>query len=61
MFLVTVLVSMFTARKPEEELKGLVYSLTPQQKDKEKIWYKNPLWMGVAVLIMTLIFNIIFY
>jgi solute:Na+ symporter, SSS family len=60
-FLVTVLVSMFTARKPEEELKGLVYSLTPQQKDTEKIWYKNPLWMGVAVLIMTLIFNIIFY
>ena len=60
-FLVTVVVSLFTIRKPEDELKGLVYSLTPQQKDKEKIWYKNPLWMGVAVLIMTLIFNIIFY
>lgn len=60
-FIVTVLVSLFTVRKPESELTGLVYSLTPKQKDSAKVWYKNPLWLGVIVLIITVIFNIIFY
>ena len=60
-FVVTVLVSLFTVRKTDEDLKGLVYSLTPRQRDKDKVWYKNPLWLGILVLIVTLIFNIIFY
>ena len=60
-FLVTLLVSLFTVRKPDEELRGLVWALTPRQKDPEKRWYKNPLWLGVAVLIVTIILNIIFY
>jgi SSS family solute:Na+ symporter len=60
-FIVTVLVSMVTRPKPNEELVGLVYSLTPKQKDSAKVWYKNPLWLGVIVLILTLAFNIIFY
>lgn len=58
---VTILVSLITKPKPEKELIGLVYSLTPKQTHKDKIWYKNPLWMGVAVLIVTLVFNIIFF
>ncbi|MBS7229653.1 sodium:solute symporter family protein [Flavobacterium psychroterrae] len=58
---VTILISLFTKPKPDEELVGLVYSLTPKQTDSNKIWYKNPLWMGVAVLIVTLMFNIIFF
>lgn len=60
-FIVTVLVSLFTARKTDEDLKGLVYSLTPREKDKDKVWYKNPLWLGILVLIITIVFNIIFY
>ena len=60
-FIVTALVSKFTIRKPESELVGLVYSLTPKQKDSAKVWYKNPLWLGVIVLIITVIFNIIFF
>ena len=60
-FIVTVLVSLFTKTKTDEDLKGLVYSLTPRQRDKDKVWYKNPLWLGIVVLIITLIFNIIFY
>ncbi len=60
-FIVTVLVSLFTKTKTDEDLKGLVYSLTPSQRDKDKVWYKNPLWLGIVVLIITLIFNIIFY
>jgi solute:Na+ symporter, SSS family len=60
-FVITVLVSMMTKRKPDEELVGLVYSLTPKQKDKAKVWYKNPLWLGMLVLFVTIILNIIFY
>jgi SSS family solute:Na+ symporter len=60
-FIVTALVSTMTKRKPDEELVGLVYSLTPKIKDPAKVWYKNPLWLGIAVLIVTIILNIVFY
>lgn len=60
-FVVTVLVSVVTKPKADEELKGLVYSLTPRQTDSAKVWYKNPLWLGMMVLIATLILNVIFY
>jgi SSS family solute:Na+ symporter len=60
-FIVTVMVSRFTEPKPESSLVGLVYSLTPKQKDKSRIWYKNPLILGIGVLIITIVLNIIFY
>jgi SSS family solute:Na+ symporter len=60
-FIMTALISSFTARKKDEELVGLVYALTPKQKDSAKVWYKNPLWLGVIVLIATLIINIVLY
>ncbi len=60
-FIVTIVISLVTKPKPNEELVGLVYSLTPKQTDKAKVWYKNPLWLGMAVLLMTIIFNIIFF
>jgi SSS family solute:Na+ symporter len=60
-FIMTALISFFTQRKKDEELVGLVYSLTPKTKDSTKVWYKNPLWLGVIVLIITLIFNILLY
>ena len=60
-FIMTALISSFTVRKADEELRGLVYSLTPKQKDPAKVWYKNPLWLGIVVLIVTLIINVILY
>ena len=60
-FIMTALISSFTPRKPDNELVGLVYSLTPKTKDSAKVWYKNPLWLGVLVLIVTLILNIILF
>lgn len=60
-FIVTALVSMFTKPKADQELVGLVYSLTPKQKDRAKVWYKNPLWLGIVVLVVTLVLNIIYY
>jgi solute:Na+ symporter, SSS family len=60
-FGVTALISAFGAPKPEESLKGLVYSLTPRIKDESRAWYRNPLWLALIVLAITLIFNIIFF
>lgn len=60
-FIVTAVVSLFTERKDEASLVGLVYSLTPRQTDRAKVWYKNPLILGIIVLVATLILNVIFY
>ena len=60
-FIVTALISLVTRPKPEQELVGLVYSLTPRQRDSNRVWYKNPLWIGVIVLVITLFLNIIFF
>jgi solute:Na+ symporter, SSS family len=40
---------------------GLVYSLTPRQRDANRLWYKNPLWLGILVLVITIILNIILF
>lgn len=58
---VTALVSLMTKPREEKALIGLVYSLTPKQKDKAKVWYKNPLWLGLLVLAVTIVLNIIFF
>ena len=60
-FIVTAVISLFTEKKPEKELVGLVYSLTPRQQDKNRIWYKNPLWIAIIVLVITLLLNILLY
>lgn len=60
-FVVTFIISILTKPRPESELKGLVYSLTPREKDRVRVWYRNPFWLGLIVLFVTLIFNIIFY
>lgn len=60
-FVVTAVISFVTKPKPENQLVGLVYSLTPRQRDQNRIWYKNPAWLAVIMLIITLFFNILFY
>ncbi|WP_341840699.1 sodium:solute symporter family protein [Chitinophaga caseinilytica] len=58
---VTVAVSMFTKARPDDDLKGLVYSLTEKTPDTAKRWYQNPMWLGAVVLAFTLVLNIIFF
>lgn len=60
-FIVTALISLVTRPKPENELVGLVYSLTPRQRDNNRVWYKNPIWLAIIVLAIMLSFNIIFF
>ena len=58
---VTVTVSLFTKRKPEQELKGLVYGLTQKVEAAEVVWYKRPAVLAVAVLLIFFAFQVIFF
>jgi len=57
---VTVLVSRLTAPRPEPELVGLVYSLTPKPVEGHLEWYQKPATLAIVVLVMALVLNIIF-
>lgn len=61
-FVATIVISLATRRnKSDEELKGLVYSLTPRQKDGDMPWFKRPATLAVIVLVLALVLNIIFW
>jgi SSS family solute:Na+ symporter len=61
-FAATVIVSLVTRqRKSDDELTGLVYALTPRQKEDHIPWYKRPATLGVAMLAVTLVLNLIFW
>jgi SSS family solute:Na+ symporter len=61
-FVLTLVISLATRRtKTDEELKGLVYSLTPKLKDDETAWYLRPAVLGIVLLAACVILNIIFW
>ncbi len=62
-FVVTILVSLATRRqKTDEDLTGLVYSLTPHvAKDEHLRWYAQPGFLAVVVLAATVVLNVIFW
>ena len=61
-FVLTIVISLLTKRtKTDAELKGLVYSLTPKPKSENEPWYKQPVTVGVLVLLGTLVLNLIFW
>jgi SSS family solute:Na+ symporter len=60
-FTVTVLVSLATKPKSENELNGLVYSLTKRESIAKGHWYLNPVTLGVLLLLVTILLNIIFF
>jgi solute:Na+ symporter, SSS family len=61
-FVLTLVISLATSRtKPDEELKGLVYSLTPKIKSDNLPFYQQPGVIGVILLIACVILNLIFW
>jgi SSS family solute:Na+ symporter len=60
-FVVTILVSLATRPRPDEELRGLVYSLTPRLSEGDVVWYERPTVLGAIVLAIALLLNIIFF
>ena len=61
-FVATLVISLVTTRnKTDEELVGLVYSLTPRLKEDYLPWYKRPVILAVFVLVGSTILNVIFW
>ena len=63
--IVSVLVSLVTAPKPEGSLKGLVYSETPREdlvdpEDAGRPWWQRPVPLAGVALVMVTILNVIF-
>lgn len=49
--IVTVTVSYCTKAKPQQELIGLVHSLTPRRKGSKAVWWKRPEALAAAILL----------
>jgi SSS family solute:Na+ symporter len=64
--LVTILVSLVTAPKPVSELRGLVWSETPDnlrrpaREKGDRGWYRSPAVLGGGVLAATVVLNVVF-
>ena len=61
-FVSTVVISLFTTRtKTDDELRGLVYSLTPRIQEGAMPWYKRPVTLAIAILVASTILNVLFW
>jgi SSS family solute:Na+ symporter len=61
-FVATIVISLATQRtKSDEDLKGLVYALTPRLKDRDLPWHKQPATLAIVVLGLTVVLNVIFW
>jgi solute:Na+ symporter, SSS family len=61
-FVLTLAISLIGRReKSDEELKGLVYSLTPKTVDHNESFFLRPGFLGTLLLIVCVILNYIFW
>ena len=58
--IVTIAISLVTTPRPEPELVGLVYSLTPKPVEGHLSWYQKPATLAVAVLAILIVLNLVF-
>ena len=58
---VTVLVTLFTKPKPDQELVGLVYSLTPIAHEEHATIFHKPVFWGVVAMGLFVVLQIIFW
>jgi solute:Na+ symporter, SSS family len=58
---VTIVVSLATQPRPDDELRGLVYALTPRPRDNERSFWQRPMTLGGIVLVMTVLLNFVFF
>jgi SSS family solute:Na+ symporter len=58
---VTILVTLVTKPKPDQELVGLVYSLTDVPREEHATIFHKPLFWGVVALVLFVILQIIFW
>ncbi|MGC8823634.1 MAG: sodium:solute symporter family protein [Bacteroidales bacterium] len=60
--IITVVLSLLTPKvKSDNELVGLVYSLTPKMKEEDVPWYKRSSTLAILVLVLVTILTIMFW
>lgn len=60
--LVTIMISVLTKQlKTNEDMKGLVYSLTPRITEHDVPWFRRPVFLAVIVGVITLVLSIIYW
>ncbi|HEY0759004.1 MAG TPA: sodium:solute symporter family protein [Acidisarcina sp.] len=59
-FVVTIAVSLMTKPRPEPELVGLVYSLTPRPVEHNMTWWSRPTTLAIGLIGLLLALNLIF-
>ncbi|MFO0590358.1 MAG: sodium:solute symporter family protein [Polyangiaceae bacterium] len=61
-FTCTIVLSLLTRQqKSDEELKGLVYSLTSHEREEHVPWWKTPEGLGALVIVLAVTLNIVFW
>jgi solute:Na+ symporter, SSS family len=60
-FVVTIGVSLVTRPRSNEDMKGLVWSLTPRVRDHGLAWYLRPGILAVIVGAMAIALNVVFW
>ena len=61
-FFATILISLLTRqKKTDEELGGLVYSLTSKIKERDARWWQRPALLGSIVLALAVALNLLFW
>ena len=61
-FIATILISLLTRqKKTDEELGGLVYSLTSKIKERDARWWQRPALLGSIVLALAVVLNLLFW
>ena len=60
-FVVTIVVSLLTRPRAAEELRGLVYSLTPRPQSSARSFWERPAFLGGLTLVLLLVLNIYFF
>jgi SSS family solute:Na+ symporter len=63
--IVSVIVTLVTTPKPERELAGLVYGvggvdLSGDTLVGDRVWYRNPILLGVTALVLAVLFYLPF-
>jgi solute:Na+ symporter, SSS family len=60
--ILTIVISLATSRtKSDEQLKGLVYSLTEKVREPNQAWYATPAFLGTVLLLFCLFLNVYFW
>jgi SSS family solute:Na+ symporter len=57
----TILVSVFTRARADNELVGLVYSLTERAREDGVPWYQRPALLAVLIVAAAIVLNILFW